>query len=272
MIRCPGCNRGFTHHGLSQHISKTRRASCQNLHLSLQTQTAFQRTPHATSSLAPNTSSESRHAADVPIGGQPAREDDRNSTDSSRSSSQDHADPTTLGADEGKFSRHTMRCTIDTCMTDGIDDPVDTADANTFEIISGTMIFSPVATPEPELVGRPPSSSPPPEDAQPSIPEAPDQEPQARLTWVIDRFPHGHPGAPLSDTSQGSSGVYESTHNELGDSVWAPFRSQCDWEFARWAKTCRASALAVTTLLAIPEVWAHPFPLSIADVVVLEAR
>jgi hypothetical protein len=144
-------------------------------------------------------------------------------------------------------------------MTDGIDDeaptgdPVDTADANAFEILSGITNFRPVVTPEPEPVSGPPSLPPPPEDTQPPIPEARTSNQEARPTWFIDRFPHGHPGAPLSDTLEGSS-FYESTRNELGDSVWAPFRSQCDWDFARWAKTCGATASAVTELLAIPEV------------------
>ncbi|KAI9454588.1 hypothetical protein BJY52DRAFT_1205245 [Lactarius psammicola] len=63
---------------------------------------------------------------------------------------------------------------------------------------------------------------------------------------------------PNPDTCQGPS-VYELTRNELGDSVWAPFQSQCDWEFACWAKTCGVTASAVTDLLAIPEVRERPF-------------
>ncbi|KAH8996568.1 hypothetical protein EDB83DRAFT_2509885 [Lactarius deliciosus] len=35
--------------------------------------------------------------------------------------------------------------------------------------------------------------------------------------------------------------------------VWAPFRSQCDWEFTCWAKMRGVMASAVTALLAIPE-------------------
>src|SRR6266702_1523775 len=50
MIRCPGCEKDFTHHGHSQHISKTHRR-CQNLRWSQKTQTVF-RPVHAASSLA----------------------------------------------------------------------------------------------------------------------------------------------------------------------------------------------------------------------------
>ncbi|KAI9440325.1 hypothetical protein H4582DRAFT_1796975, partial [Lactarius indigo] len=35
---------------------------------------------------------------------------------------------------------------------------------------------------------------------------------------------------------------------------WAPFRTQCDWEIARWAKLRGPSSSAVADLLAIPEV------------------
>ncbi|KAI9429265.1 hypothetical protein H4582DRAFT_1827220 [Lactarius indigo] len=42
--------------------------------------------------------------------------------------------------------------------------------------------------------------------------------------------------------------------NALGDAAWAPFRSQCDWEVACWAKMRGPSSSAVTELLAIPEV------------------
>ncbi|KAH9043546.1 hypothetical protein EDB83DRAFT_2227861 [Lactarius deliciosus] len=104
-----------------------------------------------------------------------------------------------------------------------------------------------MVTPELEHANEHQSSSPPPEL---SIPEA--RNPDARPTVFVDRFSHGHPGAPLAGTHQASS-TYGSTRHELGDSVWAPFRSQCDWEFARWAKTCGATASAVTALLAIPE-------------------
>ncbi|KAH8976821.1 hypothetical protein EDB92DRAFT_2012952 [Lactarius akahatsu] len=131
MIRCPGCDRGFTRCGLSQHISKTRRRGCQNLHQSLQTLTAF-RPAQVASSLAPNTGPDSRHAADGPIGDESGSEDENNSTEGS--------------------------------------------------------------------------------------------------------------GSELS-SQQGDS----------ANGVWAPFRSQCDWEFARWAKMCGATATAVTALLAIPE-------------------
>ncbi|KAH9015641.1 hypothetical protein EDB84DRAFT_1590195 [Lactarius hengduanensis] len=68
---------------------------------------------------------------------------------------------------------------------------------------------------------------------------------------VVERFPHGHPGAPVTSTPEGAS-IYESTQQVLGESLWAPFQSQCDWEIARWAKMHGPTSSAVTGLLAIP--------------------
>ncbi|KAI9439121.1 hypothetical protein H4582DRAFT_2056961 [Lactarius indigo] len=226
MIRCAGCNKYFTHSGHSQHISKTRRPDCQNLRRSLQTHSTS-RLAHAGSSLAPNTSAESWRMEDEPIGDW---EDEIDSYDngfsSDSSSQQSHEDATPDSNDGGD---------------------VDSTDANTFEAIFGERNFSSVVTPELEHADEPQSLSPPPE---PPIPEA--CNPDTRPISFVDRFPHGHPGAPVAGTPQVSS-TYGSTRHELRDSVWAPFRSQCDWEFAHWAKTCGATASAVTALLAIPE-------------------
>jgi len=52
---------------------------------------------------------------------------------------------------------------------------------------------------------------------------------------VIDCFPHGHPGAPITRTHQDST-MYESTQVALGDSIWALFCFKCDWEITHWAK------------------------------------
>ncbi|KAH9168125.1 hypothetical protein EDB89DRAFT_1889949 [Lactarius sanguifluus] len=68
---------------------------------------------------------------------------------------------------------------------------------------------------------------------------------------VVERFPNGHPGAPVTSTPEGAS-IYESTQQVLGESLWAPFQSQCDWEIARWAKMHGPTSSAVTGLLAIP--------------------
>ncbi|KAH9049439.1 hypothetical protein EDB84DRAFT_1666988 [Lactarius hengduanensis] len=192
--------------------------------------------------------------ADEPIGDKFDESDSNDNGSSSDSSSQQsHEDAAADGIDKGKFFTaynvaHPINLIIDRAgdETDRIGD-VDSTDANAFEAILGERNFSSVVTPELEQAHEHQSSSPPPE---PSFPEA--RNPDARPTLFVERFSHGHPGAPLDGTHQGPS-TYGSTRHELGDSVWAPFRSQCDWEFARWAKTCGATASAVTALLAIPE-------------------
>ena len=73
---------------------------------------------------------------------------------------------------------------------------------------------------------------------------------------IIDRFPFGSPGAPITGPHDGATknGSRPVGVGPRGDSIWAPFRSECDWEFARWAKLSGLSSSAITDLLAIPEV------------------
>jgi hypothetical protein len=73
---------------------------------------------------------------------------------------------------------------------------------------------------------------------------------------IIDHFPFGTPGAPITGLHDGATknGSSPIGVGPCGDSIWAPFRSKCDWEFARWAKLCGLSSSAITDLLAIPEV------------------
>ncbi|KAH9040509.1 hypothetical protein EDB85DRAFT_1858737, partial [Lactarius pseudohatsudake] len=47
---------------------------------------------------------------------------------------------------------------------------------------------------------------------------------------------------------------YQSSHETFGSSIWALFRSKCDWEIACWAKTRGPMSSAVADILAIPEV------------------
>ena len=93
------------------------------------------------------------------------------------------------------------------------------------------------------------SSAPPPEDV---IVTGTETETPHRDALAIVRFPDGCPGAPLG-VDQGLS-AYQATYNTLGEMIWAPFRSQRDWEVARWAKMRGPSSTAMTELLTIPEV------------------
>lgn len=80
--------------------------------------------------------------------------------------------------------------------------------------------------------------------------EATNLEPSRIMPVVIDPFPYGSPGAPIS---QGSH-TDDTDCDVSNGSIWAPFASQCDWKVAHWAKTRGPSSSATADLLAIPEV------------------
>ena len=69
---------------------------------------------------------------------------------------------------------------------------------------------------------------------------------------IIDQFPFGSPGAPTSGAYQGS--VDNTAHNVLGDSIWNPFNSECDWDIARWARKHNLTSSAMAEFLAMPKV------------------
>ncbi|KAH9170412.1 hypothetical protein EDB89DRAFT_1853464 [Lactarius sanguifluus] len=69
---------------------------------------------------------------------------------------------------------------------------------------------------------------------------------------VVDRFPYGSAGVPVPGVHQGLS-LHRTSLEALGTSIWAPFRSQCDWELAHWAKMRGPTSSAVAALLAVPQ-------------------
>jgi hypothetical protein len=67
----------------------------------------------------------------------------------------------------------------------------------------------------------------------------------------VKRFPIGTAGAPIPNMGRAVPG-FQALHDNLGpENIWHPFRSQCDWDFARWAKDRGPSSTSVTELLAI---------------------
>ena len=133
-------------------------------------------------------------------------------------------------------------------------DPADIADADAFEELTQNQHFFSTTTPDQPAINE-----------SLDMPDGPDQLPndmeagdtEATPTVVIDRFPSASAGAPINDMPHGTSG-YESQWGADGDTIWSPFMSECDWLFARWAKTCRTTSSAVVELLAIPEVRTPP--------------
>ena len=175
--------------------------------------------------------------------------------------------------------------TSDTMDNDGAPDTADMTDADVFEtIVQGQTPRFPdleSTVPDPEQIPSADSESPS-ENENPSIPveassfetyhevvasaelESPPEyqfnpveasSSDAHPEVFVKRFPHGNPGAPI-DNTQGPS-VYESNQDAFGGSVWAPFQSKCDWDFAHWAKMNGSSASSLSGLLEIPNV--RPF-------------
>lgn len=127
-------------------------------------------------------------------------------------------------------------------------DLADDADAAALEaLVQDSNQFPPTISPELDSNDTAQSSALPPESG------VSESNYSSSPGVVIDHFPFGHPGAPIPGM-HGNPSMYEATQEHLGDSEWAPFRSQCDWEFARWAKMRGPTSTAVTELLAIPEV------------------
>jgi hypothetical protein len=132
---------------------------------------------------------------------------------------------------------------------DDIGDTGDTTsamDANTYEMLQAQVDHSAAIVPEPVPTLPPESSAPP------SI-QLETNELDHPPSVIVDQFPHGSPGAPISGAHQGSP-MDDSGRDVLGESIWAPFHSDCDWEIARWAKMRSPTSSALTDLLAVPGV------------------
>ncbi|KAH9021347.1 hypothetical protein EDB85DRAFT_1895731 [Lactarius pseudohatsudake] len=82
-----------------------------------------------------------------------------------------------------------------------------------------------------------------------ALTETPDQNDTHQDGTIVEWFPLGLAGAPISDVSQSVAGTqapYPGT-----ESIWSPFWSQRNWDFARWAKKRGPTSMSVTELLAI---------------------
>src|SRR6266702_238344 len=126
----------------------------------------------------------------------------------------------------------------DSADADNDTDPADATDADLLEVLANDHSAT---NPEQDHPVEVQSPAPSPIEQQPptplpthsTLPDADSLDAPPQL--VVDRFPQGSPGAPIPGEHQGSS-VYHTSRVAFGASVWAPFHSQCDWEFAYWAK------------------------------------
>lgn len=80
--------------------------------------------------------------------------------------------------------------------------------------------------------------------------EAETDDPNTMSTMVIDRFPSGSPGTPIPGMPHRAS-AHESAQDRSMESIWAPFRSQKDWEIVHWVKISSLSSSDVNNLMAI---------------------
>ena len=136
-------------------------------------------------------------------------------------------------------------------VTDEAPDPADIADADAFEeLAQNNTCFVTTNTNQPTI-----NESPHMLEGLEQLPNDMEAGSTGVIpTVVIDHFPSASAGA-LIHGMPCRNPSYESQRGADGDSTWSPFTSQCDWLFVRWAKMRGPTSLAVTELLAIPEVW-----------------
>ncbi|KAH8980428.1 hypothetical protein EDB86DRAFT_3236727 [Lactarius hatsudake] len=214
-IHCRGCNRVFTPRGLSQHINRTQLPSCRALRAAIQSPTTRETQGSNLASTTGPTSWDHGEFAN-------------------------HLDAT------GSVDCEDAAANCEDAAAEYEDAVADTADADLLETLvqefncstndGQGLSASPDQPDQPYSSGSPPSGLALPLHSEPSDMNGP------RL--VVDCFPHGSP-------VQGSH-VYQSSEETFKSSVWAPFRSQSDWEIARWAKMRGPTSSAVADILAIP--------------------
>ena len=75
------------------------------------------------------------------------------------------------------------------------------------------------------------------------------------LSLEVDQF-GGMAGRPIRTGGPTAGGIYQEKvgHGDQPTNLYAPFSSQIDWEFAKWAKLRGPTSTAVTDLLNIPGV------------------
>ena len=128
------------------------------------------------------------------------------------------------------------------------------ADADALEILTRPPNHSAIIMPdlapsvtELELLPEPET---PDEVIQPDTGSSGSQQP-----LIIDAFPFGNPGMPIDGPD---SPTDDTSQMDPNGTSWAPFCSQLDWEFARWAKLRGVSSSALNELLSLPQVRPSP--------------
>ena len=293
-IRCQGCDRVFSPRGFSQHLSRTPNAVCRKVQTTSRTPSLFQTVLASNSNEANlkalHTASnavcrEAQSASTTPSLFQTVSGGSSPASNSNEANSEVHTTPDTMcreaqltprtlfqmvssagsslvsNSNEANLEALRMTDAADTADADNPADPIDATDADLLEEIGNGLPSStipqqgqPVEAQTPNPPTPPPIEPQPPNTAlvHPTEPDANSLDTTPARVFVT-RFPFGSPGAPITGTQQGST-IYHSNHEVFGDSLWAPFHSECDWEIARWAKMRGPSSSAMEELLAIPSV------------------
>ena len=247
-VWCHGCTKVFSPRGHTQHVNKTHRASCRTNGQSAHRQTASHSLVLTT---APSSSDYFLTPSNL--------NEEHNVSESWAPHPEHEATSLAHNTECGEFVVPLLCSSIDTQIADGTgtvddnDDWADQLDADVLEVLARDSNFSPSNHPELDPSDQALSLAPPPRG---SVTVNTETSCSSGSDVIIEYFPFGNPGAPVPGMQRGPS-IYEATRESLGDSQWAPFRSQCDWEFARWAKMRGPTSTAVTELLAIPEVCMH---------------
>ncbi|KAF8266314.1 hypothetical protein EI94DRAFT_1701828 [Lactarius quietus] len=231
-ICCDGCDKVFTPHGFSQHLTKN--VLCRATQMVLQTPLVFQ------SMLAEGSLSNSTSWDKDPVNGYnvaPFSQDASN------------IGPNTTQATSGTHTTDDAELTNtpDTANNAKHADAINTTDATDTGLLTKYgSITSNTSQDHPNEA---------PLVTQPAVPPVEHNANQSEplMPLVIDRFPHSEPGAPVCGGHLGSS-CYQRCQEAFGDSIWAPFSSLCEWVIARWAKMRGLMSSAMEELLAIPEV------------------
>ncbi|KAH8980311.1 hypothetical protein EDB92DRAFT_1820591 [Lactarius akahatsu] len=133
------------------------------------------------------------------------------------------------------------------------DDATDIIDADIYEQISQNTDHIPAYPEQGHSIETVPPAQPQPVKSESHAPPMPPILPEGNSPkLVVECFLYGSAGVPLPGVHQGLS-LYQTSLEALGQSTWAPFQSQSDWELAHWATMCGPTSSAVADLLAIPQ-------------------
>jgi hypothetical protein len=178
-IQCQGCDRTFTPSGIGQHITKTWHLQCQTVHAASQSQPSCE-------IVTTNEGEFSRLLAGV-------------------STNMYVPDSDMNGPENGPDDVHDTPNAVDTNATDTTD-AANTTDANTYEILAHIPSLSGVVIPE----EAPAIELSEPMELPEYLPIQWEADSELAFDLVIDRLPHGNPGAPILGMQQDPM-IYEST-------------------------------------------------------------